>query len=320
MLHIRNLKRTHFYTIDNEVYQMKLGPYALLVYNALSFHANPNQEVFCSQSLLAEEVGISLTQCHRALIVLRARGLIAIERVSGKINRYTLLPIKKKNQEPLPDRQGDTPDRQGDTPDRQGVLPDRQGSSQEISRSPMSVAALRVASFLNKTSKQNNITKLDEQKGPPEADKSSFQEGEEQNPDGSRGLQSAGDGSGSTTPEVSSELAASPATRNKAAAFMPNSPVLTKEMTDLIEDIQKWSRQYCRVNGMNVSDNLTGFWAGCHIERLGVAKVRQIFEEEANAHSPCLDSFWKALKAANAASPAGGAATLSKAPAAPRRG
>jgi hypothetical protein len=65
---------------------------------------------------------------------------------------------------------------------------------QETDSTRMFLGELRVASFPNKTNKQNNTTKLDEQKGPPEADKFSSQqdlqretpctptEGEKQNP------------------------------------------------------------------------------------------------------------------------------------------
>jgi len=257
---------------------MKLGPFPLLVYNALSFHANRNQQVFCSQSLLAKELGISSRQCQRALQVLQAHQLITVDHTKrrGKTNIYTLLPIQKR----------DTTDSQGDTTDTPTL-------SQETDSKPVSIGELCVASFPNKTSKQNNTTKLDEQKGPPEADKSSFQEGEEQNPTASPGLQSGGN----EAPCVSAGRNESP------ERVAPDGIVLTKEMTDLIEDIQNWSRWYCRANEMDVPAERTALWAGYHIQRLGVAKVRRIFEEEANAQSPCLDRFWKALKAARAENP-----------------
>ena len=178
---IRKLRRTRFYTIDNEVYQMKLGPYALSVYNALSFHANPKQQVFYSQSALAEEIGISSRQCQRALHILQTRQLISLDctKKRGTTNTYTLLPITKKNQEPPSDRQGVTTDSQGDTTDCRILSQKTDGNSAYIND-------LRDMSFPNKTNKQNNTTKLDEQK----ADKFSFQEREEQNPTASPGLQS----------------------------------------------------------------------------------------------------------------------------------
>lgn len=101
-IHIRSKRKERRYYIDNEFillgYAARVGPYAGMVYNVLCCRAdNQTQTSYPGKQSIADDAGISLEECKRAIKTLEQYHLIHVLREKKgkgwKSNTYTLLDV-----------------------------------------------------------------------------------------------------------------------------------------------------------------------------------------------------------------------------------
>lgn len=101
-IHIRSKRKERRYYIDNEFillgYAARLGPFCTAVYNVLCCRAdNTTQSSYPGKQSIANDAGMSLEQCKRAIKLLERYHLIHVLREKKgdgwKSNTYTLLDV-----------------------------------------------------------------------------------------------------------------------------------------------------------------------------------------------------------------------------------
>lgn len=103
-IHIRSKRQERRYYIDNEFillgYAARIGPYATAVYNVLCCRAdNTTQSSYPGKQSIANDAGISLDECKRAIKTLEQYHLVHVLREKNgkrwKSNTYTLLDVSE---------------------------------------------------------------------------------------------------------------------------------------------------------------------------------------------------------------------------------
>lgn len=103
-IHIRSKRKERRYYIDNEFilmgYAARVGPYAGMVYNVLCCRAdNFTQTSYPGKQSIADDCGISLEECKRAIKTLEQYHLVHVLRErkgkGWKSNTYTLLDVSE---------------------------------------------------------------------------------------------------------------------------------------------------------------------------------------------------------------------------------
>ncbi len=103
-IYIRSKRKERRYYIDNEFillgYAARVGPYAGMVYNVLCCRAdNQTQTCYPGKQSIADDAGISLEECKRAIKTLEHYHLVHVLREKKgkgwKSNTYTLLDVSE---------------------------------------------------------------------------------------------------------------------------------------------------------------------------------------------------------------------------------
>ncbi len=99
-IEIRSIKRGKWYWIDKGIlknYASELKSSGLAVYNVLAYFANSkSQSCFPTQKTMANLIGLSRRTVSRRIRLLKAKRLIAIERMNGRLKYFLLYPKESK--------------------------------------------------------------------------------------------------------------------------------------------------------------------------------------------------------------------------------
>lgn len=266
LIYVRDRRVGRHYTIDNEVYDARLGVYALAVYNAFSRHArfegDDREKVATTHKELAQELRCGVTSIKTAIKKLvEAKFILKLRRKRGEPYVYLLLEVEKKSQPVQFLRRADgvsqnTPIRTGGADRRNTTNPGRGATK-----------GSRHATQGSRGAPKSKGTKGSAGKGLPTGAKSKTPTGKKK----SLGAQDA------------------------QAHF--HDPY--EKQANFSERVWNWHRQV-EANSRGKKKYNQGDitrWLTLRISKIGLERAIQIFEHVAKGVSPDIHAFWQALKA-----------------------
>lgn len=266
LIFVRDRRRGRHYTIDNEVYDARLGVYALAVYNAFSRHArfegDDREKIATTHKELAEELLCGVTSIKTAIKrLVEDRFVLKLRRKRGESYVYVLLEVEKKSQPVQFLRRADGVSQ--NTPNRTG------GADRRNTADPGRGAAKgsRHATQDSRGAPKSKGTKGSAGKGLPAGAKSKTPIGKGK----SLGAQGA------------------------QAPF--HDPY--EKQANFSERVWNWHKQV-EANSRGKKKYNQGDitrWLTLRISKIGLERAIQIFEHVAKGVSPDIHAFWQALKA-----------------------
>lgn len=266
VFYIRDRRLPYHYTIDNEVYDMRLGVYGLAVYNAFARHASyegeTREQAALSHKRLAKELRCGVTSVKKGIGILRKAGLIKTEKAVGGASVYVLLEVPKQAPEKKYVRRADqggshnTPNHT-DSVDRQntanpsrntakGSRPTTKGGQNAPDRNSRKYVADKAVKARERDSKRKSLTKENLGRAP--------------------------------------------------RASLSESQKYGEELWAFNKRVTAWHQQCEKITGKSYDLTRVSLWCGVRTRQLGLEKVKEVFERIANGANPYIDSFWKALK------------------------
>ena len=257
VIFVRDRRLPRHYTIDNEVYDLHLGVFAIGVYNALARHASYEgesiEQAVISQKQIASELGISVRSVQRGLDKLIEARLVFVEsgKEAGAPNIYVLLEVEKsENRRKYQRREGATERRtprkggatKGRTPTTEGRTPATEG------RTPMTD---------RRTPKRSKA---------------------------SAGMVFSGDSEGAKKEKGKEKLKAADAAKYE----------LTLE--NFTNRVISWHKQCAKATRKSYDPYKIATWLGPHIRHIGLERVAEIFNHVAQGVNPHVNAFWQALR------------------------
>lgn len=260
LIYVRDRRQPYHFTIDNEVYDMGLGPHPFLVYCALARHVDYQgesvEQAAVSQGQIARELGISVRSVQRGLDTLIEKSLLLVEsgKRNGEPNLYVLLEVPKAQRKPRYVRRG----KQGGASDRRAA----QGKGTTDRRTP--ATDRRTPATEGRTSTPDSHT--------PKSVKSN----------GENGL-------GGLDDAAKKEVLKGKLPAADAAKYSTTLGKFTNRVID-------WHEQCGKVSHKSYSSYKVAKWLGPHIRHLGLDRVVEIFEHVAQGVNPYVNAFWQALR------------------------
>ena len=257
VIFVRDRRLPRHYTIDNEVYDLHLGVYALAVYNALARHASYEgesiEQAAISQRQIAKDLGVSVRSVQRGLDKLLKVNLVLVEcgKEAGQPNIYVLLEVEKRSQSPKYRRREGTSDSR--TPQQRGTSDSRTPTTDR--RTPA-------------TDRRTPAT----DRRTPESSKAAV------------GIVLGNEPASAKKENVKVKLAAADAAKYELTLGSFTNRVIS------------WHTQCAAVSHKSYDPFKVAKWLGPYIRHLGLERVAEIFKHIAQGVNPHVNAFWQALR------------------------
>ena len=259
VFYVRDRRQPYHYTVDNEIYDMRLGVYALGVYNALAYHVayegEKREQAAITHKQIAEELSVGLNTVKRALKKLAENNLVAVEARKGFPSVDVLLEVKKAVPSKKYQRREGSPVRtthpgRADSPERTKGRPPK--------TTPRPPGA----------------------KGSPEGQ--------------GRYLPKSGAGKGiSGDPEAPKRKTSKEKISARGAQSPPSEPSNPEDK--FIGRVLKWHDQCAKVTKANYRLLTISYQLRARIKQVGLKRAKEIFEHRANGVKPDVHAFWLQL-------------------------